>query len=56
MQEMENDIELVTQDYMYSAAYQGTPLAKSMYGTSESLRYAEHFTHHHVLAYILHYV
>jgi len=39
MQEAENDIALVTQDYMYSAAFQGTPLAKSVLGTTESLRY-----------------
>ena len=39
MQDAENDTTLVTQDYMYSAAFQGTPLAKSILGTSESLRY-----------------
>jgi len=39
MQEAEkNDIALVTEDYMYSAAYQGTPLAKSVLGTTDSLK------------------
>ena len=44
-QEAENDIELVTQDYMYSAAFQGTPLAKSVLGTSDSLRFVSTICH-----------
>jgi len=38
VKEAEDNTELVTQDYMYASAYQGTPLAKSILGTSDSLR------------------
>jgi len=37
---VETDIKKVTMDYLFSAAYQGTPLAYSKYGTVDNIKYA----------------
>jgi len=38
LEKAESDSELVLMDYLYATAYQGTPMGKSFYGTTESLR------------------
>jgi len=38
LEEAEADSNLVAMDYLYATAYQGTPLGKSVLGTTESLR------------------
>jgi len=35
---VETDVKKVAMDYLFSAAYQGTPLAHSKYGTLENIK------------------
>jgi processing peptidase subunit beta len=39
LQDAENDLKLVTMDYLYATAFQGTPLAQSVLGTTQSVKY-----------------
>lgn len=53
MQEIENNLQDVTFDYLHATGYQGTPLSKSVLGTSEN---AKRLTRADLLEYInLHY-
>ncbi|KAM5148804.1 cytochrome b-c1 complex subunit 1, mitochondrial [Mantella aurantiaca] len=49
MQEIENNLQEVTFDYLHATAYQGTPLSKSVLGTTEN---AKKLTRADLLEYI----
>lgn len=38
LQEVENDYQQVTLDHLHGTAYQGTPLAKSVIGTTDNIK------------------
>ncbi len=38
MQEIENNFQEVIFDHLHATAYQGTPLAKSVIGTTENIK------------------
>ena len=38
LQEVENDYQQVTLDHLHATAYQGTPLAKSVIGTTDNVK------------------
>jgi len=40
---VETNVKKVTMDYLFSAAYQGTQLARSKYGTTENIKYVISF-------------
>jgi len=38
MQEIENNLQEVTFDHLHAIAYQGTPLARSVFGPTENIK------------------
>ena len=38
LQAMESDVKAVSMDYVYATAFQGTPLGKSIMGTTSSIK------------------
>lgn len=49
LEDVESDLKKVTMDYLFSAAYQGTPLAHSKYGTTENIK---KFTSHDLAQFV----
>ena len=39
MQEIENNFQEVTFDHLHATAYQGTPLGRTILGTTENIQY-----------------
>lgn len=38
MEEVENNLQEVTVDHLHATAYQGTPLARSVFGTTDNIK------------------
>ena len=41
MEEIENNLQEVTLDHLHATAYQGTPLAKTVIGPTDNVKYVE---------------